>query len=263
LESKWLYIKKTDKTCPNCGEPLYSHKLNKEALTCLSCGRKRLEDKNREIELQGGEMALKHGTYDVFYKDSIIDDITLREATFATYEAVDDETNRNKQIALQLADDYLEGKVFNSILQGKQGTGKSHLAISMLKHINENSKPYQKCLFIDFTSVISQVRDFKDESTLNEGQAIKLMSEADYLVIDDIGAEGMTIGNGAKEFVYRILQAVMQARQGKSTILTTNLTSADLNALYGSKLTSRLLRGIKGHAVIFKETSDKRMNYEF
>lgn len=263
MKSIWLHIKKTEKTCPTCGSPLYQHKLNPNVLTCMKCGRKRLDEKNKEIEYQGGEMAMKHDTYDVFYKRSIIEDITLREATFANYETDDRETAKNKEQALAIADEYLQGKSFNTILQGKQGTGKSHLAISMLKHINENSWPYKKCLFIDFASVISQVRDFRNENNLSEGQAINLMSGADYLVIDDIGAEAMTIENGAKEFVYRILQSVMQARQGKVTILTTNLSSQDLTNLYGSKLTSRLLRGVKGHAVIFKDTTDKRMNYEF
>lgn len=263
MKSIWLHIKKTEKTCPTCESPLYQHKLNPNVLTCMQCGRKRLDEKNKEIEYQGGEMALRHDTYDVFYKRSIVEDITLREATFAGYQTEDSETKVNKEKALNIANQYIQGATFNTILQGKQGTGKSHLAMSILKHINENSKPYKKCLFIDFASVVAQVRDFKDETTLSEGQAIKLMSDADYLVIDDIGAEAMTIGNGAKDFVYRILQAVMQARQGKSTILTTNLSSADLSNLYGSKLTSRLLRGVKGHTVIFKETTDKRMTYEF
>lgn len=263
MKSIWLHIKKTEQTCPTCGNPLYQHKLNPDVLTCMECGRKRLDEKDKELEYLGGEMALKHDTYDVFYKNSIVEDITLKGASFDSYETNDSETAENKQKAMDIANKYLQGAAFNAILQGKQGTGKSHLAISILKQINENSKPYKKCLFIDFASIIAQVRDFKDETTISEGQAIKMMSEADYLVIDDIGAEAMTIGNGSKEFIYRILQSVMQARQGRSTILTTNLSSADLSNLYGSKLTSRLLRGIKGHAVIFRKTTDKRMNFEF
>lgn len=257
MKSIWLHIKKTEYTCEKCGSPLYQHKLNDDVLTCMECGRKRLDDKDKQLEYRGGELAEKQGTYDALMKRSIVTDQTIRKANFDNYRTEEQETSENKEKAKQIANEYLAGNVFNTFLQGKQGTGKSHLAMSILKEINENSYPYKQCVFVDFPSLMIEVSDWKNPNNFSQTDAVKLMSEADYLVIDDLGAE-TNDASKAKEYIYKTLQAVMQNRQNKSTIFTSNVSSAVIGQVYGERLTSRILRGVAGHSIIFKDATDKR-----
>lgn len=257
MKSIWLHIKKTEQTCPTCGSPLYQHKLNVDVLTCMKCGRKRLDEKDKEIEYRGGELAEKQGTYDALVKRSIVTDQTIRKASFDNYTTDEAETQNNKQKAEEIANEYLKGNVFNTFLQGKQGTGKSHLAMSILQAINENSYPYKKCVFVDFPSLMIEVADWKNPNNYSQTDAVNLMSNADYLVIDDLGAE-TNEASSAKEYVYKTLQAVMQNRQNKSTIFTSNISSKSIEQLYGERLTSRILRGVTNHSIIFREATDKR-----
>ncbi|MDF2606968.1 MAG: Pony 38 [Bacillales bacterium] len=87
-----------------------------------------------------------------------------------------------------------------------------------------------------------------------------MLSDCDFLVLDDLGAETGAIdtGKAATDFVQRVFYAIMNARQGKVTIITTNLSSEKLFSIYDKKLVSRLLRNPQ--FIIFKETLDKRIS---
>ncbi|MCW1065469.1 DNA replication protein, partial [Streptococcus anginosus] len=53
---------------------------------------------------------------------------------------------------------------FNTLLVGTAGTGKSHLAMPMLKAVNDHSKA-QKCLFINIAALFQKIRNsFNDPS---------------------------------------------------------------------------------------------------
>lgn len=234
---------------------------------CLECEKERVEKENQAYAKKASEDYEKRKTYSWFYHNSIFLDETLKKATFDTYTTPDKETAENKEKALTIAREYFQNKNYNTILTGKAGTGKSHLAMSMLQAVNENSKPYKRCLFVSVDELMRRIKDsFNNrESYYTEQRMIDLLTGADILVIDDLGAEtgAITSDRAATDFTTKVLYAIINGRMNKPTIITTNLNSKDMAKMYDSKLISRMLRGSQGHVIAFKETSDKRTTIEF
>lgn len=234
---------------------------------CMDCGAEAIEKQNKEIVERAEGKRYKRNTYNWLSKYSIYTDATLKQATFDEYETMDQETSENKEKALVIAREYFKGANYNTIFTGKPGTGKSHLAMSVLQVVNENSKPYRRCLFVSVDELMRKIKDsFNNrESYYTEQRMIDLLTNADLLVIDDLGAEtgAITSDKTATDFTTKVLYAIINGRMNKSTIITTNLNSKEMAKMYDSKLISRMFRGSQGHVVSFKETSDKRMNVEF
>jgi DNA replication protein DnaC len=194
----------------------------------------------------------------VLLKKSIVEDETLLEARFDTYLAVEKEETENKALMLQYLEQLKNGEVFNLILQGNQGAGKSHLAYSLLHELN--TLPDKSCLFVSLDAMIRKIRDsFKNENSKYTEQYFNdLLSEVDFLVLDDLGAEtgSMDTVKAATDFVQRVLYGITNTRQNKVTILTTNLSGEILNSMYDKKLVSRLFKNPR--YVFFRVTEDKR-----
>lgn len=230
---------------------------------CVECAKSNLEDQKKAANEKAKSDIDKQRNYYFFRDNSIIVDATLKDATLDNFNEVDEETRNNKQLARQIAGGYFKGEVFNAIFHGKPGTGKSHLAMSVLKAVNDHSEPYRKCLFVSLDEAMRLIRDSFNhhESKYSEQYVTELMIKPELLVIDDLGAETGAISTDkmASDFTIRILYAVLNGRANKSTIITTNLSSAEMSAMYDAKLTSRLLRGTAGHRIAFKDTTDKRL----
>ncbi|WP_162920160.1 ATP-binding protein [Paenisporosarcina cavernae] len=226
------------------------------------CPRCELENESLKVAnalKQEHEERLKN----IFTSRSVVTDETLLKASFATYTrnlVEDSEEKLNKSLAEKYAQDYLDGKIFNLIFQGKQGTGKSHLSYSILREVNEKSKG-TSCVFVEWAVVIQSIRDsykYRDQQD-DESYYIDLLSKVDLLVIDDLGSEtGATdTEKTATDFVHRVLKLVGTARQSKSTIVTTNLSGEQLVKMYDSKTISRLLKNPE--YIMFTNAPDKRI----
>lgn len=234
---------------------------------CLECAAERRDEEVKKMQIELTNRHLKRSTYDWLDKKSIFLDDSLKGATFDGFKKIDEETTNNKEKALNIAREYYKGANYNTILTGKAGTGKSHLAMSMLKVVNEHSDPYRKCLFIAIDELMRRIKDSfgNPESIHTEQSMIAMLTEADLLVIDDLGAETGSIHSdkNATDFTTRTLYAIINGRMKKPTIITTNLNSRDMAKMYDSKLISRMFRGAEGHIIGFKDTNDKRIKIEF
>ncbi len=199
--------------------------------------------------------------YSVFVHKSIVTDNTILQASFLNYKTTIDEELHNKKTCIEIAERLKAGQVFNTFLQGVQGAGKSHLAYSILQSINQERLKNISCLFVNVEEMLRLIKDsFNNKSSkYTEQYFVDLLSKVTVLCLDDIGAETGAIDTdkAASDFVQRVLYAITSARQDKSTIVTTNLSSQTLFKMYDKKLVSRLLKNPK--YVIFKETKDKRM----
>jgi DNA replication protein DnaC len=227
------------------------------------------EQVEKEVEDQE-----KNSKKNMLYKHSQLDDVTILDATIENYITSCVETTENKQKALEVIKKFIKGEVFSLFIQGKQGTGKSHLGYSILRAINESGlmvsnirelREKEKdmpicCLFISIEKMLRLIKDSfgNKESKYTEQYFIDLLSNVDFLVLDDLGAETGAIDSNknASDFVQRVLYAVMNARQGKVTIITSNLSGETLFNMYDKKLVSRMLR--KPYYIIFKTAKDKR-----
>lgn len=193
------------------------------------------------------------------YMRSVFADETIRDASFGKFFVECEEEAKNKDLAIQAFKHYKSGKVFTTLLQGDTGVGKSHLAMSILRNLNE--KLDAECVFISVREMMSKIRDSFDnkESKYTQLYFVELLSRVDFLCLDDLGAETGAIHTNktATNFTLEVLTAILEARQTKSTIITSNLSRSQMEAMYDKKLISRSLKNI---AVIkFDRVRDKRV----
>lgn len=236
-------------------------KLSNGTVLCPRCETERkneaLEKKNEDL-FERLENKFRHA----YLKDkSILSDKTLIDSGFKNYIAEDEEEVKNKRFMMNLVKRLQTGDNFNIWLMGDPGVGKSHLSMATLKNLNEYGSKDKKCLFVSVSAMLRKIRaSYSDNSSqYSEDYFVNLMGEVDYLVLDDVGSENGAIGTNkaASDFTQRILYAVTDLRQDKSTIITTNLTWEELKTTYDSKLISRMSRSIE--TVKFTNTTDKRI----
>lgn len=210
----------------------------------LDADTKRLSDEVTAIHT-ANERNVKR---DVLHTKSIFQDETLKQAKFDTYALADDmhEARTNLQHVLQLVERYQQGHQFNVMLAGNVGVGKSHLAVSMLKALRSVEI---SCLFIDTAKMFDLIYDSfnNKESKYTPNYFTELAASVDFLVLDDIGAETGDINTDrhASDYTSRILRSILNGRQDKSTIFTTNLSSEKIMQMYDPKLVDRMLKNIE------------------
>lgn len=199
--------------------------------------------------------------YNVFHRQNVITDVDLLEASFGTYETTEQEEITNKERAEKAFMQYRGGKTFNTWFTGAPGVGKSHLAMSILRNLNEAGENNRSCLFVSVDSMLMRIRESfsNKESRYTEAYFIDLLSGVDFLVLDDLGAEtgGTGTDKTATDFTLRVLYAIANGRRNKSIIVTTNLSKNELIKMYDPKLVSRLMGEI--YRIDFKRTTDKRI----
>ena len=230
-------------------------------LVCPMCETAKETEKLEREQKESYEKTLRLEKYHTFENKSLITDNTLLDATLYNYRTPEPEQLKNKRIVTDVIERYKAGEVFNTIIQGEPGSGKSHLAISMLKVLNESDKLDTSCLFVNIEDMFRKMKNsFNDkESKYTETYFIELLAKVDFLVLDDLGAESGAIESdrAATNFVQRVLYGAMNYRQDKATITTMNLSGIQLKDRYDSKLISRILK--KPKYIVFTETKDNRL----
>ncbi len=149
------------------------------------------------------------------------------------------EEYKRAQINLSIAKSYADnfGKGCNNLLLfGSTGTGKTHVSTAIAKVV------ITRGFDVYYDSVQNIISDFETDrfksgySPSYEPKAEKYL-ECDLLIIDDLGTEF------ANQFTVSCLYNLINTRQnrGLSTIISTNLTPADLKARYDGRIISRIL----------------------
>lgn len=273
-----FFSSESEKICPKHGchmrhTKIVTKSFSKESDYCPKCWEEQREAEEAQISYEVNKKFAIGETYGWLERFSLIPDSTLTAASFGSYEVLEKEETENKQKAIQAYQRLKSGEIFNVWIAGKQGVGKSHLAMSILRNLNEAGKKAieenvqhdkcsggYKCLFINFEEMLRKIRNSfsRPDSPYSEEYFIDKLSEADFLVLDDLGAETGSIDTNkvATDFVHRVLYAVGNARQDKSTIITTNLTSQQLQQMYDRKVLSRFFRNMT--QIVFSKTKDHR-----
>lgn len=236
----------------------YNDNINSRCPVCYC------EGLTKNVEQQEAERALdaeRLKKYNTLQKLSIIQDETLRGVKFNNYKTIlNTEEHKNKGLAIDIFNRYRNGEIFNLWIQGNTGVGKSHLGMSILEELNESDAKHRSCLFIDIARMLELILDsfVNKESRYTQAYFIGLLGKVDFLVLDDLGAETGDIDSKKKasEYTSKVLRSVVNSRQDKATIITTNLPSVKLKQMYDGKVISRMMRGVE--AIVFKESIDKR-----
>ncbi len=103
------------------------------------------------------------------------------------------------------------------LLVGGIGTGKTHLAVGILKELiaARNSA----CLFCDYRELLKQIQNSYNESVkATELQVLRPVFEADVLLLDELGAVKPS------EWVWDTVSLILNTRynDNRTTIITTN-----------------------------------------
>lgn len=264
------HVIKLDEMCPVHNVPL--QQLNrtvviagedeprKPAPYCPECAKEGIAQKSRDELEKLKNKELYANTYNVFARNSTIPK-DLKMASFDNFIANTPEERQLLAFAKQQAEKYINGMVGNTLISGGTGVGKSHLSISMGKAINEGYKSKNEpksVLFISLTEIIKQIKEgwnYGRGAKLTEAEAVKLLTEADYLILDDLGAKNATISpksDWEQDFLFDILN------NRENTIINTNLNSSELRKVYNERNTSRIMKGLDGNSFKVFSIKDKR-----
>ncbi len=173
-----------------------------------------------------------------------------RSKDFGTFIADSDEKEKALVVAMEFANNFAKHRATGSTLLflGLPGTGKSHLAISIAKHVMLTQT-------VLYTSAIDAVRMIRDTwsrtSTQTESQILSLLASIDLLILDEVGVQ---YGTEAEQItLFDIIDK--RYRDLMPTILLTNQNSKGLREFLGDRSYDRLKEN--GTSVLFKWSSHR------
>lgn len=267
LITKYLYI--VDVPCPNCGDEMQAWKEKKGdpprcAPVCVSCGYKSLKKREALSTKQMYEDSLKAKAINYLKNSSLVTDKALWECRLENYNETDQETQRAKNMASEAAKKIINNEDIHVIYSGRVGSGKSHLSMGIIWKVIEESNYDKSCLFVNYRELLEQLKfAMSDEQVRKEitGTLMKELKLASCVVIDDLGTELGKLDDAKKATTYNLdtITSILEARQNKPLIVTTNLTSKQIESVYGDRILSRMLKNSTGFSMQFKSTSDKRV----
>lgn len=104
------------------------------------------------------------------------------------------------------------------MLVGEIGTGKTHLAVAILKALITDRGA--KALFYDCATLLDDLKNtYERKVDVTEREMLKPIFEADVLVLDELGAAKVT--DWGSDTIARVINA--RYNDGRTTIVTTNL----------------------------------------
>lgn len=223
---------------------------NMEILDLYTCPKCNREVKTVRMKIIGGEKkgqwqilknecdcrlasetieAARQAKIKFFERFSILND-DLKNAEFsnfkAEYESLDEAVERIYH--------YLETftKKESIYIYGDKGRGKSHLAVSAYKFVKNLG---YTSLFFDVPKLLNVIRSIiRKDVDFSENDLFSAIESVDLLILDDIGAERKT------EWVEEVMFLLINQRQGKSTIYTSNLDIKELEERYGGRIADRI-----------------------
>jgi DNA replication protein DnaC len=108
------------------------------------------------------------------------------------------------------------------LLIGESGTGKTHLAVGVMKALLEKG---HECVFFDYQNLLDRIRASYDATSgTSDREAYRTVLDCDVLLLDDLGAHRVT------EWVEDIVTSIITYRcnHQKPLIATTNLPDPDI-----------------------------------
>ncbi len=124
----------------------------------------------------------------------------------------------------------------NFLLVGSTGLGKTHLSTAVAQGVIERG------FDVLYVSAVSMMGDFEENrfgSSTSGGRSndVKRYYDCDLLILDDLGTE--VVNKFTQSYFYEVINT--RINSGKSTIINTNLTPNEINAIYTERISSRIL----------------------
>lgn len=160
----------------------------------------------------------------------------FQDATIDSFQAPPGDNARSaiKHTALAYAETVSLEDPEGLILKGTVGCGKTHIAVGILKEVIRRG---YTGYYTGFMNLLNMIRNsYHPDFPLREEEVLQPLAEADFLVLDDMGAE--TPKDFVTDRLYLIVNRRYEAR--KPMLITTNLDDAELEARVGARTYSRL-----------------------
>lgn len=125
------------------------------------------------------------------------------------------------------------------LIYGNVGVGKTHITYCIINELRKKSLPWVYLTAHEFYGLAEQ-NTFLEQNTVQKDNAKQRFGEtlnADMLILDDLGSELCNAFTTSQLFLCINERQLKQ----KPTIITTNLSLADLKKNYGERIFSRLL----------------------
>lgn len=135
----------------------------------------------------------------------------------------------------------------NLLFWGNPGTGKTFMAISIARAILEQAEPVLAIRSTELVETMDEyrtlIRSFSPDPQREAEISAKreLILNVDFLIIDELGVEAKGPYNAA-DLLYILGE---RQQNGRATVITTNLSLAELGRHYDSRLHSRLIGDFK------------------
>lgn len=152
-------------------------------------------------------------------------------ATIENFDASDapDAPREAERFVAEVVDanphDYVSGLY---LVSEKTGTGKSHLAVAIMRAVHEQ-RPSLSIMYEPADRLVSKVQDSYGSGTTD--QLIEARKRAGLYVLDDLGREKST-GDAL-----RLLCTVLDEREGHPTVITSNGLPHELGVRYADEST--------------------------
>lgn len=238
-----------EKTCETCGHTYqaFSQVIAGQEMFfdyCWPC-KKKEEDAKLAHGIQERNEKLKGlKLVKLFNQHSFIND-NLRTCSFGNYEKQTKMQDEAFMVARKYVETFDLQNPKNLIMTGSYGVGKSHLSIAIIKALINKG---HTGIFVSTPKLLQAFRDtYQKDSEVSEGQLMKALEKVDCLVLDDIGAENTT--DWATDKLFNIVDS----RQGKNTVFTTNLTMEQLETKIGPRNFSRIMMNANVEKMVGKD----------
>lgn len=254
--------------CPICGRDLLSFKDNDglprtDIGACPDCGWTPDETKPQDKlkELTNKSVSSDANTY--IFKTSILSNLTIFNHRFQNFIANTKDRQQLLKNAQLISEKIARGQIVHSSLIGPTGTGKTHIAFSIAYDALKQSDYRKKVCFIDLREYITQRKKAisSDKTVASElNRKVDRIKKADIVVIDDLGAENSkgTSNSDATQYTTELVSELVNAREDKTLIVTSNLNYTELGKMYGDRIVSRIRNHSNGNNISFMNLPDYR-----
>jgi DNA replication protein DnaC len=214
---------------------LFGKKLTVE---CPICKSERLQQEDEEREHQRQARIKRMAQADA--ESSIHRIIPKRylEKNFDNF-VVSEKSQKIFEVCKQYAENFEENRTQGRcmIMSGNAGTGKTHLACSIIKQVLLDSHNCNSCLYTTVYKMIGDVKTtFSKSFSMTEQEAISKYTSKTLLVIDEVGLQ---FGSDTeKNIIFSILN--QRYEDVKPTILISNLSIKNLSDFVGDRVIDRM-----------------------